>query len=46
MIGVKFNLDAQLLDVQLNLETCTVCVHFTDGKQLILICAYKPPSSD
>ena len=30
MIGIKSNLDAQLLDVQLNLETCIVSVHFTD----------------
>ena len=46
MIGVKSNLDSQLLDTQPNLETCIVSVHLTDGKQLILICAYRPPSSD
>ena len=46
MIGVKSNLDSQLLDIQLNLEICIVSVHLTDGKQLILICAYRPPSSD
>ena len=38
MIGVKPNLDSQLLDIQLNLEICIVSVHLTDGKQLILIC--------
>ena len=46
MIGVKSNLDSQLLDIQLNLEICIVSVHLTDGKQLILVCAYRPPSSD
>ena len=46
MIGVKSNLDLQLLDIQLNLKICIVSFHLTDGKQLILICAYRPPSSD
>ena len=46
MIGVKSNLDSQLLDIQLNLEIYIVSVHLTDGKQLILICAYRAPSSD
>ena len=37
MIGVKSNLDLQLLDTQVNLETCIVSLHLNDGKQLILI---------
>ena len=35
IIGVKSNLDSQLLDTQLNLESCIVSVHSIDGKQLI-----------
>ena len=42
MIGVRSNLEPQLLDAQPNIEICTVSVCLSDGKQLILICVISP----
>ena len=39
LIGIKSNLESQILDIHPTLEICTVSVYLSDNKQVIVICA-------
>ena len=46
LIGIKSNLESQLLDIHPTLEICILSVYLSDNKQIIVICAYRSPSTD
>jgi len=46
LIGVRSNLESQLLYIDSTLEICTVSVYLTGNKHVIVICIYRAPNTD
>jgi len=46
LLGVKSELPSHLIDTQSQIETCTVSLQLTGNQQIILVCVYRPPSTD
>lgn len=46
LLGIRSNLPSYLIDVQSQTETCSVSLQQSNNQQVILVCVYRPPSSD